>query len=152
MGARLEIHQQFVDRFHFGELPRPVTDSELDGVEIALHTVLPSSFRTFMMRFGAVYTPGILDAICNKGLDHPDVQDVLTPDESIENTKGYWSAGMPADVIGVASDCMGNMFGFRRCRQRCDDLPIVFFDHDFNETSKVSESFDAFLEWYLSHI
>ena len=27
-----------------------------------------------------------------------------TPAEAIEGTKGYWSAGMPEDVIGVASD------------------------------------------------
>jgi hypothetical protein len=64
----------------------------------------------------------------------------------------YRSAGMPQDVIGVASDCMGNMIGFRRNGERCDDAPILFFDHDIVEVSEMAPSFDGFLDWYVVHL
>jgi cell wall assembly regulator SMI1 len=152
MGHRTTIHETFVARFHFGELAKPATDAELDSVEAALDTKLPTAFREFMTRFGPIHTPLILDGITDRGLDHPDVQDFLSAREAVENTKGYWSAGMPADVIGIASDCMGNMIGFLRSRERCDDAPVVFFDHDFVKVSEIASSFDGFLDWYLGHL
>ena len=152
MGPRSTIHERFVARFHFGDPPTPVSDAELDSVEAALDTRLPASFREFMTRFGPVHTPRVLDEIADRGLDHPDVQEFLSASEAIEGTKGYWSAGMPDDVIGVASDCMGNMIGFRRNGERCDDAPVLFFDHDFVEVSEIAPSFDSFLDWYLGHL
>ncbi len=62
---------------------------------------------------------------------------------------------MPADVIGIASDSMGSMFGFRRISRRetrPDDLPIWFFDHDYMRLTQQAKSFDALLEWYLSNL
>jgi len=59
---------------------------------------------------------------------------------------------MPDDIIGVASDCMGNMIGFRRQAETSDDAPVVFFDHDFVEVSELARSFDEFLSWYLDHL
>ena len=152
MGPRTTIHERFVTRFHFGEPPTPMTDAELDSVDAALDTRLPASFREFMTRFGAVHTPRILDEINDRGLDHPDVQEFLSAKEAIEGTKGYWSAGMPDHVIGVASDCMGNMIGFGRSHERRDDAPVLFFDHDFVEVSEIAPSFDSFLDWYLGHL
>jgi len=152
MGHRTTIHETFVARFQFGDPPTPMADVELDSVEAALDTKLPASFREFMTRFGPVHTPLVLDGITDCGLDHPDVQDFLSAKQAVENTKGYWSAGMPADVIGIASDCMGNMIGFLRSGERRDDAPVVFFDHDFVEVSEIASSFDEFLNWYLGHL
>jgi hypothetical protein len=152
MEPRNTIHDSFVARFHFGDPPKPLTDAELDSVETGLDTKLPVAFREFMTRFGPVYTPRILGEISRRDLDHPDVQDFLSAMEAVEGTKGYWSAGMPDDVIGVASDCMGNMIGFRRSRERLDDAPVLFFDHDFVEVSEIAPSFDHFLDWYLGHL
>jgi hypothetical protein len=152
MPARDDIHAEFVARFHLGDRPSPATDEQIDGIGTELATTIPSAYRRFMTRHGSVYTPGILDAVVDRQLDHPDVQNILTPDEAIEGTKAYWSAGMPSDVIGVASDCMGNMIGFRRQTGAVDDAPVVFFDHDFVEVSDLADSFDAFLQWYLDNI
>ena len=154
MRNRSTIQQQFVARFHSssGGPPRPQTDAELDFVEAALDTKLPVAYREFMTRFGTVHTPCVLDEISESGLDHPDVQDFLVTNEVVENTKGYWSAGMPDDVIGFASDCMGNMIGFRRSRERRDDASVVFFDHDYVEVSEIASSFDEFLDWYLANL
>jgi len=152
MLSRTAIHEAFVARFHFGKQPEPATDAELDSIENALETKLPTAYRQFMTRFGVVHTPRILDEIVERALSHPDVQDFLSAKEVVECTKMYWSAGMPQHVIGVASDCMGNMIGFQNTHDRRDDAPVLFFDHDFVEVSEIARSFDEFLAWYLDHL
>jgi hypothetical protein len=152
MRPRAAIHDDFVARFHFGEGKRTASDLKLDEMETALGTRLPAAYRTFMKRHGVVYTPDILKEIVEKNLDHPDVQDILEPREAIVNTRAYWSGGMPDNVIGIASDCMGNMIGFHRQAVSSDDAPVVFFDHDFVEVYEVAPSFDEFLVWYLDHL
>jgi hypothetical protein len=153
MRTRIEIHDAFVARFHLGAERTPVTDEQLDVVEAALNTKLPAAYRQFMTRHGVVHSQSILDEIVDKKLEpHPDVQDFLEPQEAINNTKGYWSAGMPENLIGIASDCMGNMIGFHRQDFPADDAPVLFFDHDFVEVNEIAPSFDEFLAWYLDHL
>ncbi len=150
MNSRAAIHESFVKKFHLGQEPKPLTDEELDSIEAELNTKLPVAFREFMARFGQVHTPGILDAVTAGDLDHPDIQDFLSAREAIANTKGYWSTGMPNDVIGVATDCMGNMIGFHRSHERREDAPVLFFDHDFITVSEIAPSFDDLLKWFLT--
>jgi hypothetical protein len=153
MRTRADIHETFVARFHLGGSRTPVTEEQLDVVEAALNTKLPVAYREFMIRSGVVHSQGILHEIVDKNLEpHPDVQDFLEPREAIDNTRGYWSAGMPEDVIGIASDCMGNMIGFRRQNSRTDDAPVFFFDHDFVDVDEIAPSFDEFLTWYLDNL
>ncbi|MCX7417970.1 MAG: SMI1/KNR4 family protein [Planctomycetia bacterium] len=152
MRARADIHNEFVARFHFGNRPPSVTDLQIDVIEAELDCKLPNAFREFLTQYGAVYTPIILDEISEKGIDHPDVQDFLGPRAAIDATKGDWAAGMPSNVIGIASDCMGNMIGFWRQHEISDDAPVVFFDHDFVDVKELAHSFDEFLSWYLNHL
>jgi hypothetical protein len=152
MRSRTAIHRAFVARFHVGKLPAPVTDLQLDEIEVQLSTKLPVAYRDFMTRHGSVYTPDTLREIVKRDIDHPDIQNILEPAEAIEGTKAYWSAGMPKDVIGVGSDCMGNMIGFRRQSTRSDDATVFFFDHDFVEVHELARSFDDCLAWYVDHL
>ena len=152
MRSRATIHSDFVAHFHVGQQPVPVTAQQLDAVEAELNTKLPTAFREFMTHHGPVYTPAILDEISDKNIEHTDIQDILDPQEAIEGTKAYWSAEMPPDVIGVASDCMGNMIGFRRQAEVLDDAPVLFFDHDFVEVTELAPSFDEFLSWFVDHL
>ncbi|HUQ68577.1 MAG TPA: SMI1/KNR4 family protein [Planctomycetaceae bacterium] len=152
MRTRVDIHDAFVSRFHFGKRGEPVAHNQLDAIEEALGTKLPTAYCQFMLRHGVVYTPSILGEVADGKLGHPDIQEFLQPDQAIENTKMYWSGGMPDDVIGVASDCMGNMIGFHRQSLPSDDSPVVFFDHDFVDVYELSPSFDEFLAWYLDHL
>lgn len=152
MRTRTDIHDCFVSRFHAGKRLVPVAARQLDKIEEALNTRLPEAYRQFMTRHGAVYTPSILDEVADGKLAKPDIQEFLKPKQAIENTKLYWSGGMPTDVIAVASDCMGNMIGFRRQLASSDDSPVVFFDHDYVEVSELSPSFDEFLAWYLDNL
>lgn len=151
-GKRQETHDRFVARFHLGGPPVPSTEQQLNRIETELKTKLPIAYREFMTRHGTIYTPDILNEICDKGFKHPDVQDFLDSQEAIDNTKGYWSAGMPDDIIGVASDCMGNMIGFRRQHESSEDAPVFFFDHDFVDVHDLAASFDKFLLWYLDNL
>ena len=152
MRTRTEIHRDFVERFHFGERNGTVPEAQLDAIESELETKLPAAYREFMTRHGPVYTSDTLHEIAEGNIDHPDIQNVLDPAEAIEGTKAYWSGGMPNDVIGIGSDCMGNMIGFRRQAKASDDAPVVFFDHDFVEVYEVAPSFDEFLAWYLDNL
>lgn len=152
MRTRSEIHDAFVARFHCGERGEPATDAQLDGLEAALNTKLPAAYRMFMSRHGVCYTPAILSEIADGELGHVDVQEFFEPEEAIENTEAYWSGGMPEEVVGIASDCMGNMLGFHRRATPCDDAPVVFFDHDFVEVQEIAGSFDELLAWYLDHL
>jgi cell wall assembly regulator SMI1 len=152
MRTRGDIHREFVERFHVGDRDGPVSDSQLDAIEAELNTRLPRGYREFMARHGPVYTPDTLQEIVEGNIDHPDIQNILNPAEAVDGTKAYWSAGMPSDVIGIGSDCMGNMIGFRRQEGPSDDSPVVFFDHDFLEVYEVAPSLDEFLAWYLDHL
>jgi|SRR6516164_524379 hypothetical protein len=152
MRTRADLQEDFVARFHLGGKRKLVTAQQLDVLEKALRTKLPIAYRQFMIRHGVVHSQGILDEIVGKELEHPDVQDFLEPHQAIEDTKAYWEAGMPENVIGVASDCMGNIIGFHRQDSCTDDAPVVFFDHDFVEVNEIAPSFDEFLGWYLEHL
>lgn len=152
MRTRTDIHRDFVDRFHIGDCQGPVSEAQLDRIESELATKLPIAFRQFMTKYGPVYTPDTLSEITEGKIDHPDIQYILDPAEVIEGTKGYWVAGMPEDVVGVASDCMGNLIGFRRQSKVSDDAPVVFFDHDFIEVDQIANSFDEFLAWYIDNL
>jgi hypothetical protein len=152
MRTRADIHDGFVSRFHAGKRPVRVTAEKLNKIEEALNTRLPEAYRQFMLRHGAVYTPSILDEVAESKLGKPDIQEFLKPKQATEYTKMYWSGGMPADVIGFASDCMGNMIGFRRQSESSDDSPVVFFDHEYVEVSEIFSSFDGFLAWYLDNL
>lgn len=152
MRTRTDIQDEFVSRFHAGKRPARVTAQQLDKINEALSTRVPEAYRQFVMRHGAVYTPSILDEIADGKLGKPDIQEFLKPKQVIEHTKMYWSGGMPTEVIGFASDCMGNMMGFRRQSAPSDDSPVVFFDHDYVEVSEIFPSFDEFLAWYLDNL
>jgi hypothetical protein len=81
--------------------------------------------------------------------------DVLVTSETtgvIEGTRDYWSAGMSEQLVGFASDSLGNLFCFRRVApgsSRAEDAEVWFFDHDFCSDRKVADSFD---EWLLSFL
>lgn len=153
---RQEIHRSFVTEFASGE-PCPSTLDDLVRVEKELGTVFPQSFVDFMTSFGAVHTPSILDLVTGgeseiapEGASF-DVQEICTPDAILATTRMYHSGGMDESVVAIASDCMGNVFGFRKCAdaKRPDDATLLIFDHDFCEVSEEAESFDSWLKSFL---
>ena len=142
-----------MDQFNRHKTSLKASEDDLRYMETELNTVLPDSYRMFAKDYGEAYTPELLDIIVDKELDLFDVQNISLPRESVDNTKAYWSAGMPTDFIGFGSDCMGNLFGFKRLEppaSRPPDAPVFVFDHDFVEVKPVASSFITFLENYVS--
>ena len=126
---------------------------ELHLIEKDLGTVFPQSYIDFMLIYGEAYAPSLLGLIVDEDADIHDLQNITSIKGTIEGTKMYWSGGMPDDLIGFGNNSMGNMFCFKKINpnsERPDDLPVWFFDHDFNEVSQISESFDSWLESYIS--
>lgn len=132
--------------------PVPVDSAGIAQIERDLATVLPQSYVTFMQSHGPVHTPSLLGLIVDGGHEMGDVMVISEPDEVIEGTKAYWSAGMSEQLVGFASDSMGNLFCFRRVPTECiraDDAEVWFFDHDFCTEKKIAASFDEWLASYL---
>lgn len=148
---RSEIHDKFIKEFHYGEVEKPTMD-EIRQIEIELNTVLPQSYIEFLSNYGEAYAPSLLDLVVDEDSELHDLQNITSVKKTIEATKLYWSGGMPDDLIGLGNDSMGNMFCFKkidRASERPDDLPVWFFDHDFAEVSRISNSFDSWLEAFI---
>lgn len=152
MDRRTALHDRFDAKFHFGDPPSPVSAEALGQLETDLKTKLPASYGAFMTHHGALFTPDILTAIADKQPDRVDVREFFQPKQAVDTTKSYWSAGMPRDFIGIAGDSMGNLIGFQRQSEPSDDAPVLFFDHDFVQVSRLATSFDDFLSWYLDNL
>jgi len=154
--TRAEIHATFTQLFA-ADSPAPVPIEDIRAAEGELVTTFPQSYLDFITCYGAIYTPAILDLVTGgeseiapEGASF-DVQNFLTPAEIVETTRLYWSGGMDNWVVAVASDCMGNVFGFRKdsSNARPEDSMVFIFDHDFCETKEESPGFD---NWLLSFI
>jgi hypothetical protein len=148
--TRSELHLLFVTEYAKDGLSPVPIPQEGETVELALGTVLPQSYLSFLRTHGAPFTPGILKLIVKSGRDTPDLREFLTVEEVVRNSRLYWSGGMSDQLIGFASDCMGSAFCFRRQpvgTKRPDDAEVWFFDHDYCTERALADSFD---DWLLS--
>ncbi|MFW2545315.1 SMI1/KNR4 family protein [Primorskyibacter sp. 2E107] len=73
------------------------------------------------------------------------------PPEIITETEDWWPIGLPQNLIALASDAMGNKFCFSSgdMKTRHETAPVWFWVHDFNETTKLGDSFSEWLELYV---
>ena len=154
---REQLHATFTAAFSEGD-SAPITADALSRTEVELQTIFPASFVAFATRFGAIFTPGILDLVTGGDSEVAppgasfDVQNFFSDEEIIETTRMYHDAGMDRWFIAIASDCMGNVFGFRQQTEppRIDDAVLMVFDHDFCKTAVEAESFDAWITSFLT--
>ena len=158
MDARTRLYGDFAARFACDGLhgpARPCDPLELDRAEVALETHLPTSYRQFLCAHGPLYVPDLWDAVVERDLGAHPLSEFLTPEQVVNDTRLYWSGGMPKDFVGVAGDFMGNLFGFQRTAMngvRPDDLPVSLFDHDYVRVDPVASSFDVWLKWFIEHV
>jgi len=148
---RIALYRRFVETFHHGAPPVPVTSAELDEAERVLDTVFPTSYRLFMTSFGELYTPDLFDLRLGDP-EMPDLKNLASLEEVVAEAAGLWSAGTPDDLVVIGNDIMGNLFCLPRLRRRGsrpDDLPIKFFDHEFLDVAVVAESFDEWPSLFL---
>jgi hypothetical protein len=147
---RLAVFSAFVERWVPSWKTIPEAGHLLDEIELQADLKLPLSYRKFVLNYGTPVTAGILESIV-KGQHHiEDIQEFIGLDQLVSDTKLYESGGMDSGFLGFASDCMGNMFLFKRteCLNAINDAPVWFFDHDFVTIDKISDSFTAWLSRY----
>lgn len=151
MTNRAELHLAFADRFHAGKRLRPATAVQLANAEAALGVLWPEAYRQFAMAYGAVYTPGLLDLVVNRKPGFGDVQQFLTPKQSVTETR-RWHLESNGGCAAFASDCSGNFFQFRQLsatEPRPDDAAVWLSDHDTEEVVEMAASFDEWLGRFL---
>jgi hypothetical protein len=150
--TRSEIHSRFVSRFATGPIT-PSTPEDVGLVETALATLFPRSFTEFATRYGAIHTPEIEELVVGAAPSGVvfDVQEFLSARDMVMTTEAYRSAGMDEAFVLIATDSMGNVFGFRAVpgTERPDDATVYLFDHASGTVSPAAPSFDAWLQSFL---
>ena len=144
MTPQEHIHNTFVERFHKGESKALVSKDEIATIEATSGVLLPKAYTAFLMKFGPVYTPDILDIVVLRKSPIIAVQEFLGPADVIESSASIGIKG----CVAFATDCSGNVFCFKRlpkAEPRLEDAPIWLFDHETGKTSKVAPSFDTWL-------
>jgi hypothetical protein len=130
----------------------PVEERNLAQVQQDLGVNLPNAYRRFVLQHGIPFCPGLLSGIVDGEHDLHDIQEFVGVDDLRGATSMYVSAGMDPGFVGFATDCMGNMFLFRKadCILGGEDAPVWFFDHDFVTIDEVAPSFVEWLKGYLT--
>jgi hypothetical protein len=139
-----DVFQAFVGKWVASA--EPVSDLALRELENQLKLALPAAYRRFVTQHGTSYCPGLLSAIVDGQHEFHDLQQFVAVGEIAEATAMYESGGMEFGFVGFASDCMGNMFLFKRedCTPGAEDAAVWFFDHDF---VSIEAEAPSFLEW-----
>jgi hypothetical protein len=180
VGERSATYAEFAARFATDRMEGPARACDLSAIEQieeALETFLPCSYRMFLHTCGPLFVPDLWDEIVRRELGAWPVREFFDPEGVVNDTRLAWSGGMPRDVVGIASDFAGNLFGFRRAARvlprldqpvvlfdpdygqvtagflpRPDDCPALVFDHDYGRVIEVAVSFDGWLNWFMEHV
>lgn len=151
MADRADLYRAFAKRFHAGKRLRPATAVQLADAEAGLGILWPETYRQFTMACGAAYTPSILDLVVERKPGFGDVQQFLTPKQSVTETR-RWRLEPEGGCAAFASDCSGNFFAFRQlptAEPRPDDAAVWLFDHEAGEVVEQAASFDEWLGRFL---
>ena len=144
------IFEIFCHRFKESDERQLVSMADIAQLEATLEIVLPSDYRSFLMKYGVVWTPGILDIIVDKELELHTLQEFWDMEAIIDDKKNGWTTHLDMDLLPFASDCMGSIFCFATAEIRTQSLTagIYFYDHDYDEVNKISDSFTAWIDCY----
>jgi hypothetical protein len=150
MNSANTVIDSFAQKWNRHEAPTLAEESELLEVEAKLNANFPNSYRYFVLKYGDVYSPDILDKIVDKEFDLSNVQNFMLPGQAVIDTEAYEKAGMPTGYFAIASDSMGNIFCFKldECRKTDQEPSVWFFDHDFTYMKKIFDGFDVWLKSY----
>jgi hypothetical protein len=155
--TRDEIHSSFVRLFAKQGKEGTVKIEELTQIEVELSISFPEAYVAFITKYGAIFTPSILDLVTGGESEIApdgaswDVQEFFNAPEIVKTSQLMWSGGMESYLVPIAMDCMGNVFGFHRRQNlpRPGDSPVLFFDHDFCKIHEEAASFDNWLSSFI---
>jgi len=152
MTDRIELYRRFAERYHAGKRLRPATEAQVADAESTLGVLWPESYRQFALACGALYTPSLLDLIVEGKPGYSDVQQFLTPKQSVTETR-RWRLEPGGGCVAIASDCSGNWFAFRELiasPPRPDDAAVWLFDHENGTVEVEAKSFEEWINRFLS--
>jgi hypothetical protein len=143
-----EIIDSFNKRFNEKEKVFLPSDECILDLESQYSFQFPIYYKLFIQSFGEAWTPYILDIIVDNNLSIYALQEIW-PLNQIES---YLSVGWASkyDIIPFGSDCLGNLFFFdpdEICSASID-AAVYYYDFDFKEREKISDSFCSFLDIY----
>ncbi len=146
----VDLYRTFAERFHSGKRLRPASKEQLTDAEVALGVLWPEAYRQFSMTCGALYTPGLLDLIVEHKADFGDVQQFLTPKQSITETR-RWHLEPQGGCVAFASNCEGSFYAFRQLSttKRQEDAAVWLFDHEAGEIVEQANSFEEWIDQFL---
>jgi hypothetical protein len=141
---------QFAERFNQSDKSKPSTQMDIDTLERIFQIFLPIDYKTFLLNFGNIWTPGILNLVIDNELDINDVSQFWAIDKIIYDKQNEWTSHVSPEIIPFASDCSGNIFAFLRhdLRFQTETADIYFYDHDFDTVEKISHSFKDWINEY----
>ncbi len=140
--------KQFVERFNKSDDAKASTQIDIDMLEKELKIYLPYDYKTFLLSFGNIWTPDILDLIVDQELEINDVQDFWDIEKIIYDKQNEWTSQVSTDIIPFASDCMGNIFAFltNDIKSPTETADIYFYDQDFDTVEKISPSYKDWID------
>ncbi|MFQ6549013.1 SMI1/KNR4 family protein [Aestuariibius sp. 2305UL40-4] len=133
-------------------IPKPVEASELQEVEQTFGIVLPIDYVEQVTAIGLPWPPHLLSAIADEQVELHDLSELCTPNEIVSETEGWHPIGLPENLLVIGNDSMGSKFCFDMKELEGDRksvAAIFFWDHDFNDTAKVANSFSEWIAQYL---
>lgn len=138
---------------HPNDPPTAVSKKELEVAENTLKLRFPIDYRDQVLEAGLPSpTRALLSAIVDNDLELNDLSDLYEPDVIVTETRDWRKIGMPKTLVAMGSDGAGNKFCFdERDLQGAvaARAPVYFWDHDFNETEMIAESFAGWISSYL---
>ncbi len=142
--------KQFVERFNQSDKAKPSTPNEIETLEQLIGICLPDDYKSFILVFGNIWTPGILDLIVDNKLDIYDVAQFWTIDKIIYDKQNEWTSHVSPEIIPIASDSSGNIFAFLKqdLNISLNTANIYFYDHDFDTVEIIAESFTGWIDAY----
>lgn len=144
---------QFVEKWvHPDWRPVPVPSQELDLVEARFETYLPLSYRGFMEHIGpASVGSGLSEEIVRQNLAILGLHEFLSPEEIKSTTRAWRNAGLPEDMVAVASDDSGNLYCFEVVPESSsvpEEAVVWYFDHEEREIESLEIEFTKWVALY----
>lgn len=131
----------------------PVELTELIDIEALLQIKFPKDYMEEVLEAGLPSpTLALLSSALEAELALPTVSELNPPLEIVRETKAWHEIGMPKNLVAIGNDCCGNKFCFvlhdlqNGCRPTA---PVYFWDHDFDETNLIADSFRDWISMYL---
>jgi hypothetical protein len=132
--------------------PIKVEKSDLNSAEASLGILFPEDYRAEVLSVGLPRpTLALLSAILEQRVELQDLSALNTPQEIVEETEGWREAGMPANLVVIGNDSLGNKFCFDKADLQTEvttSARVYFWDHDFGTVDLVADSFS---EWIGSY-